>query len=87
MRTEYQPGDNTVYVIDVDDTDKGKLVTYWVGENRGRTMVVPGFAHWTYVAEKMELREYEAKVVAHFVNKDDPRYQPAEDDLPRGVTF
>lgn len=74
-RVEYCPGNGTKYALLVGKAENQpgedpKLFISWMRSNWGTCAIfVPGvFKHYSYVSEKLQCPEADARVIAHFIN-------------------
>ena len=75
QRQFYEPGNGTRYDIIYGNVpgyanDSEVFVLTWMlrGGSGGSTIAVTSFTHWTYVQEKMNVQEADAKALAEFIN-------------------
>ena len=76
QRQFYEPGNGTRYDIiygnapgySEDSSDVFLLTWMLRGGSGGSTIAVNSFTHWTYVQEKMNVQEADAKALAEFIN-------------------
>jgi len=74
-RVEYQPGNGTNYALLLGKAENQpgeapKLFIAWMRSNWGTCAIVqPGvFKHYSYIGEKLQCGEEDARVIAHFIN-------------------